>query len=405
MTYSALDDITVLDLSDRLAGSFCAKTLSLYGCDVIKIEPIGGDITRNWESGNLKNSSDSPLFLHLNSGKKSMTLNLEHIMAISILKALIKKSDVLIETFKPEKLASIGLSYHEIKSINPNIILTSITPYGQTGPYRFYEYDELTVFAMTGAMHREGLPERYPVRYGGETSQYFAGNTAASATTAALFKRLLHGGGEWIDISIQECMAGHPHQIGRRAPFVYAGDIDKRVNPRTSATGDREPYAVGTFKCKDGYFSFLPLGPRMWPNIAKMINREDLLINPRYDIPAKRTDLRKELEDIFQNWLNQYTRSEIFDFVQKAGIPGSPILRSDEVLSNTQFVDRGFFQTVTQPNGMILKMTGEPFRLTGLPKLDTLPAPETGEHTKEILKNILQMSESDVENLYKEAVI
>ena len=177
---------------------------------------------------------------------------------------------------------------------------------------------------MTGAMYREGLPDREPLRYSGEIAQYFAGNAAAAATTAALFKRTLTGHGDWLDISIQECMAGHPHQIGRRSPFIYAGEPDPRSQPRTSASGAREPYAVGTFRCKDGYFSFLPLGPRMWPNIAKMINREDLMADPKYNDTIKRSENREKLEAIFQAWVDDKTREEIFQAVQAAGVPRRP---------------------------------------------------------------------------------
>ena len=198
-----------------------------------------------------------------------------------------KVSDVVIESQKPGHWEEKGLAYNQIKNINPSIIFTSVTPYGQTGPYKNFAYDELTLFAMTGAMNREGLPDREPLRYAGEIAQYFACNAAAAATASTLFKRTLTGEGDWLDISIQECMAGHPHQIGRRAPYIYAGEPDPRSQPRTSASGAREPYAVGTFRCKDGYFSFLPLGPRMWPNIAKMINREDLMTHPKYDDTIK----------------------------------------------------------------------------------------------------------------------
>ena len=406
MPYGALEEIIVLDLSDRLAASFCAKTLGLYGCEVIKLEPLSGDPLRKWTNSNPNNQSgDSPLFLHLNAGKKSITVNLDAVEGQNILAALMKVCDVVVETQKPGHLDKIGLAYNQIKKSNPSIIFTSITPYGQTGPYKNFHYDELTLFAMTGAMYREGLPEREPLRYSGEIAQYFAGNAAAAATTAALFKRTLTGHGDWLDISIQECMAGHPHQIGRRAPFIYAGEPDLRSQPRTSASGAREPYAVGTFRCEDGYFSFLPLGPRMWPNIAKMINREDLMGNPKYEDTIKRSENREELEAIFQAWLDDKTREEIFRAVQAAGVPGSPILRPEEVHKNEQFHERGFFQNVDHPNGQTLRMTGDPFRFSNAPASPLKAAPKLGQNTSEVLRKLLDFSDEQMEMLAMENII
>ncbi|HIA75991.1 MAG TPA: CoA transferase [Dehalococcoidia bacterium] len=406
MPYGALDEIIVLDLSDRLAASFCAKTLGLYGCEVIKVEPLSGDPLRKWTNSNPGNQSgDSPLFLHLNAGKKSITINLVETKGQNILAALMKVCDVVIETHKPGHLDKIGLAYNQIKKSNASIIFTSITPYGQTGPYKNFHYDELALFAMTGAMYREGLPDREPLRYSGEIAQYFAGNAAAAATTAALFKRTLTGHGDWLDISIQECMAGHPHQIGRRAPFIYAGEPDPRSQPRTSASGAREPYAVGTFRCKDGYFSFLPLGPRMWPNIAKMINREDLMVDPKYNDTIKRSENREKLEAIFQAWVDDKTREEIFQAVQAAGVPGSPILRPEEVHKNEQFQERGFFQNVGHPNGQTLRMTGDPFRFSNAPTSSIKAAPKLSQNTNEVLRKLLELSDAQIEMLAMENII
>ena len=406
MPFGALEEIIVLDLSDRLAASFCAKTLGLYGCEVIKVESLEGDPLRQWTSPTQNGQvDDSPIFLHLNAGKKSISMDLHSKKGQSLLADLMKVSDVVIESQKPGHWEEKGLAYNQIKNINPSIIFTSVTPYGQTGPYKNFAYDELTLFAMTGAMNREGLPDREPLRYAGEIAQYFAGNAAAAATASALFKRTLTGEGDWLDISIQECMAGHPHQIGRRAPYIYAGEPDPRSQPRTSASGAREPYAVGTFRCKDGYFSFLPLGPRMWPNIAKMINREDLMTHPKYDDTIKRSENKDELEAIFQAWLNDKTREEIFKAVQAAGVPGSPILQPEEVHKNVQFIARDFFQDVTHPNGQTLRMTGDPFRLSNTAKSQIEPAPTLGQNTTQVLQNLLHMSNDEIEALTTEKII
>ena len=408
MPYDVLSGLKVLDLSQRLAGSFCAKILGLYGCEVVKVEPLGGDpirLSKNSFTDEPHEKTDNPLFLHLNAGKKSITLDLNSTKGKGVFLKLVKGFDVIVETFQPNYMDKIGLEHNELTRVNPSLIQTSVTPFGQTGPYKNFEYTELTVFATTGAMHREGLPGKYPLKYGGEIAQYFAGSSAASATISSLYSRLFNGDGNWIDISIQECMAGHPHQMARRAAYIYSGQLDPRSSPRTSASGPREPYAIGSFRCKDGFVSFLPLGSRMWPNIAKMIDREDLIENPKFNTQPKRTEHYEELEAIFQSWLENRTRAEIFDSVQKSGVPGAPILRSEEVLENEQFRHREFFQTVDVPTGEKHKYTGDPFRLSNSERSDLKPAPLLGQHTEEVLTRYADISNEKVESLRSENII
>lgn len=404
MPYAALDGYLVLDLSGRLAGSFCAKMLGSYGCEIIKIEPLQGDPMRLWDHlEDQKRTDDSPLFLHLNSGKKSITLDLETYDGQQIFGTLAEKSDIIVETFNPGYMKSLGIDYRALVKDNPNLIMTSITPFGQSGRYSQHEYTELTIFAMSGAMHREGLPERYPLKYGAEVAQYYAGNIAAAATVSALHGSLQGHHGDWIDISIQECMAGHPHQIGRRAPYIYSGELDPRSQPRMSGAG--EPYAVGTFKCLDGHMSFLPLGPGMWPNIARMIGREDLLDDIKFNTADRRMMNRTELEEIFQDWLNKRTRKEIFKAVQEAGVPGSPILLSEEVIENEQFNARSYFTEVAHPVSGRLKYTGDPFRLTGTPVKNLFPAPALGQHTGDILRDHVGLGTKSIASLRAKSII
>ena len=264
----ALEGVRVIEIATDVAGPFCGKLLADYGAEVIKIEPPGdGDPSRRagpFPDG-LAHLEKSALFLHLNTNKSSVTLDLESESARDLFEHLIGQSQVLIESGKPGWLESLGLGHNSLKQLRPDLVMTSVTPFGQTGPSKDYEYTELTIFATGGAMYREGMPSREPLRYGAEVAQYFAGTSAAAATMAACLSSALTGDGRWIDVSIQECMAGHPHQIGRRAPFAYSGELDLRRQPHTPFFGGREPYAVGTFRCRDGFASFLPLGPRMWP--------------------------------------------------------------------------------------------------------------------------------------------
>ena len=402
MPQVALDGIRVLELSDGIAASYCAKMFSDYGADVIRIDSPDHPPVSSVDADNVEQVA---LHLHLNANKRSVALDLESERGRGILRDLALQCDAVVESMSPGVAEGLGIGYEAISTRRPDIVMTSVTPFGQTGPYRSWGYTELTVFAMTGAMNREGLPNRYPLKYGGEIAQYFAGTAAAAATMAALAGAAFSGVGDWIDISIMEVMAGHPHQIGRRAPFAYSGEVDRRIEPRTSSAGGREPYAVGTFRCKDGYVSFLPLGSRMWPNISQMIGQPGLQQDPRFLTSEDRSENRHELEEIFQSWLDAHTRMEVFDAAQKAGLPGGPVLHSYETVENEHFRSRGYFQDIVHPVYGHLWHTGLPLILRGAPRRASTPAPERGGNSGEALMEYLGLSERDIRELEDSGIV
>ncbi len=401
MPQLALDNVRALDLTNGIAGGYCAKMLADYGAEVIRVEPPAPAAEKYPD---IDRAARAALNLHLNTNRKSVTLDLEMERGRELLFDLATRCDVIVESMRPGTVEGLGIGYETLAERRPQIVMTSVTPFGQTGPYRHWSYTELTLFAMTGAMHREGLPNRNPLKYGGEIAQYFGGTAAAAATMSALVGAAMTGLGDWIDISILECMAGHPHQIGRRAPFAYSGEPDLRIEPRTSSAGGREPYAVGTFRCKDGYVSFLPLGPRMWPNIAHMIDRPDLMSDQRFLSPQDRTDSRAELESVFQAWLDQRTRMEVFDAAQRAGLPGGPVLEALEVVDNEHFRERGYFQKMDHPDYGALHYTGLPFTLSDAPRSQPSPAPRAGAHSRRILTGMLGVSENEMTALIDQGI-
>lgn len=402
MPQVALDGIRVLELSDGIAAPYCAKMFSDYGADVVRIDTPDSPPTSALDADSAEQVA---LYLHLNANKRSVVLDLESERGRGLLRDLALQCDAIVESMSPGVAEGLGIGYEALSAKHPDIVMTSVTPFGQNGPYNGWSYTELTVFAMTGAMNREGLPNRYPLKYGGEIAQYFSGTAAAAATMSALAGAAFTGIGDWIDISIMEVMAGHPHQIGRRAPFAYSGEVDRRTEPRTSSAGGREPYAVGTFRCKDGYVSFLPLGPRMWPNISQMIGRPELQQDPRFLTSEDRSENRHELEEIFQSWLDAHTRMEVFDAAQKAGLPGGPVLHSHETVENEHFRSRGYFQDIVHPVYGNLWHTGLPVILRGMPRSASAPAPERGANSGEALMEYLGLSETDIRELEDSGVV
>ena len=408
MPYQTLSPIRVIDASTGIAGPYCGKMLADYGAEVIKLE-LSAEPDYSREVGafpdGIPHFEKSALFLHLNAGKRGITLDPATPDGRRIFTELAAQCDVVIESFRPGQMAEWGIGYHDLRQVRSDIIITSVTPYGQAGPHKDHEFTELTIFASGGAMHREGLPDREPLRYGAEIAQYFSGTTAAAATMIALFGVAMHGVGEWIDISMQECMAGHPHQVGRRTPWIYGGEPDPRKPPRLAAAGMREPYAVGSFRCKDGFVSFLPLGSRMWPQLARMIDRPDLIDDPRFRSADDRTERREELEAIFQAWFDEHTRMEVFAAGQREMLPCAPIMESHEALENPHFRERSYFVDLMHPDAGRLTYTGMPFRLSDTDATPNTPAPRLGQNNEEIYADLLNITASELAELRAKSVV
>ena len=408
MPYQTLTNIRVIDASTGIAGPYAGKMLADYGAEVVKLElPHAPDYSR--EAGafpdGIPHPEKSALYLHLNAGKKGITLDPSTPDGRRMFTELAAQCDVVLESFKPGQMAEWGIGYHDLRDVRNDIIMTSVTPYGQSGPHKDYEFTELTIFASGGAMHREGLPDREPLRYGAEIAQYFSGTTAAAATMIALFGVVMHGEGEWIDISMQECFAGHPHQVGRRTPWIYGNEPDPRKPPRLAAAGMREPYAVGSFRCKDGYVSFLPLGSRMWPQLARMIDRADLITDARFATPDDRTERREELEAIFQAWFDDHTRMQVFAAGQREMLPCAPIMETHEAFDNPQFRERDYFVDLMHPDAGALTYTGLPFRMSDDAPTPNTPAPRLGQHNAEIYSNLLNITATELAELQAKGVV
>ena len=403
----ALEGLRVLDLSQGVAGPYCTKLLADYGASVVKVEPPGGgDPAR--QAGpfpeDLPHRERSALFLHLNTSKRSITLDVASARGRLLLKQLLPHFDVLVESYTPGTLAELGLSDSVIKRQHRNLVVTSITPYGQTGPYSHYRFTELTVFGTGGGMYREGFPDREPLKVGGNIGQYFAGTCASVATLAAALKARFTGKGEWLDISIMECLAGHPHQVSRGLVYDYSREVERRQPPHTPALPGTSGYGVGTFRCRDGHVTFLPLGERMWPNIVEMLGMPELLEDPRFATGEARTENRDNFDAIFLPWLLEHTKQEVFQAAQEAGVPGAPLNQPPDVLADTHMQEREYFVQIDHPEAGSLLYPGAPFKLSH-GAWHARRAPKLGEHNQEVYRSLLNMGQDDLAQLQETGVI
>ena len=262
MPEGVLEGVKVLDLSEDLAGSFCARLLADYGADVLKLEPPRGAVLRRMRPffHDDPHPEKSLFFLVMNLNKKGATLNLETTTGQSILKQLARRVDVIVESFQPGYLASLGLSYDALERQNPSLILTSITPFGQDGPYNQYLGEEIVSYAMGMIMSISGVQGREPLKHGGFQAQYEGGLNAAASTAMALFLQGSTGQGQHIDVSMTECVAST--MIGTQTMYPFIGG----TYPRRRATGSMFGHPM---PCADGWVIAQTGGGATWEGIAE----------------------------------------------------------------------------------------------------------------------------------------
>ncbi len=385
---SALEGVQVLDLSQEIAGPFCTKLLADYGADVIKVEPPHvGDVARHM--GPFKDDDPSPeksgLFLYLNTNKRSMTLNLETATGREILRRLVQRCDILVESYPPGYLDQLGIGYEELSRLNPRLVMTSITWFGQTGPYKDFKGTEIVLYAMGGEMYSTGIPEREPIKTALTASQFQAGAIAALATMGAFYLASMEGAGQYVEVSMMEALCGG---IDRRAGTLIGYQYTGEITPRAGGMGVRG-YPAGVYPCQDGYIEIVG-GSAHWNRIVKMLGEPEFLKDPKWTSPGAQLDpqLYEEFMAFFIPWLMERTKREIWHIAQANHVICAPLNTPADVYDDPHFNARGFFVDVTHPVVGTFRMPGRPFIMSETPWQLRFPAPLLGQHTKEILEEL-----------------
>jgi len=403
MDGQVLSDIRVIDLTHYVAGPYCTKLLADFGADVIKVERPGtGDPARRLGPfpGDEPHPEKSGLFLFLNTNKRSITLNLKSETGRKILLDLVKTADILVENFSPRVMPSLGLSYDDLRKVNPRLVMTSISNFGQDGPYRDFKASDLVLYAMGGAMSSTGLPEREPIRMPGNIIQYQAGTVAAAATMGAFLVARYQGVGQHVDVSIFETQLG---SSDRRTTFLlgyqYHGLPAVREQPTGTPVG-------GIYPCADGYVAFLSV-PSMLPRFLEMIGRPELVTDPHFASPAAllSPETKEFIHELLLPWLLERTRYEVMAAAQRARFPGMVVLSPGDLVNDPHFNERGFWVEISHPVAGTFKYPGPPLRMSEGGWQVRRPAPLLGEHNDEIYCGELGYSRDDLDMLRERGVI
>ncbi len=395
----ALEGIKILDVSTMIAAPFGAALLGDFGAEIIKIEmPHKGDTLRS--VGPFYNN-ESLRWPALSRNKKSLTLDLHKPAGIELFKKLIAKVDILIENFRPGTLEKWGVGYDELKSINPNLVMIRVSGYGQSGPYREKAGFGTPATAFSGYTYLQGFADRPPVSPPFSLTDYITGIYVAFAAVTAIYHRDTHsdGSGQMVDIALYE-------SIFRMMEFLIAEyDTYGKIRERTSGlSGHSSP--SGTFLTMDGHWIVLVTSTdSTFERLAKAMEREDLLIDKKFNTNAKRLENSQETNQIVSNWINTMNRDELLKTLDMFGVPASPILSIKDIFEDPHYRARENIVEIMHPRMGKIKVPGI------VPKFEKTPgsirsiAPDLGEHNLEILHEILGLSLKDIIDLKENNII
>jgi formyl-CoA transferase len=400
-----LDGVRVVDFTQFEAGPSCTEALAWLGAEVVKIEnPTTGDPGRRLQPG--KPDNDPWYFHQFNANKKSITLNLKSPRGLEIVKELLKKADVTVENMAPGTIERLGLSYDEVRKINPGIIYCRVKGFGTGSPYERSLAFDMIAQAAGGPISVTGEANQAPVKPGPSFGDTGTGMLMAISILGALYKRQKTGQGRRLEVAMQDAMIHY-----MRVPFSrtqQSGKAPVRNGSSHSAPGGLVPSAL--YPCKPGgpndyvYVFCSRANANHWRRLMKVIGREDLIGDERYDSGAARSQRAAEVDDIIAAWTRQHTKEEAMTIIGAAGVPAGAVFDTIELMNDPSLAERGIMQTIQHPTTGTLKMPAWPVRFDGTPAR-VKPSPLLGQHNAAVLGSWLGLSAQEVEALHQEGIV
>jgi crotonobetainyl-CoA:carnitine CoA-transferase CaiB-like acyl-CoA transferase len=399
-----LEGMRILDLTRAMAGPFCTMMLGDLGADIIKVERPGrGDESRGWGPPFVGEPygpypGESAYFISANRNKRSITINLKTPRGQEIVRRLIAKSDALVENFRTGVLDRLGLGYEELRDVNPRLVYCSISGYGSTGPYAAHAGYDFVIQAEGGFMSITGPEEGPPSRVGVPIIDITAGMFSAVAILAALRARDATGQGQHVNLSLLETQVALLTNVASN--HLVGGMEHRRLG---NSHPNIAPYEA--FPARDRWFALAAANERQWAILCEVLGRPDLNGDPRFSDNnarvANRPALRKVLDEAFRardadEWLAEFRR---------AGLPCGPINTIPEVFEHPQAEARGLTLEVDHPTAGRIRIPGFPYEFSNTPTRMQLPPPLLGQHTEEVLEDVLGFSKGEVARLREDEIV
>lgn len=405
----------ILDLTDT-HGYLCGKLLADLGAEVIKIEKPGGDQGRGLPPfvQHPESSPDSLYWFAYNVGKKSITLDMTTEQGIDLLRELVKRVDVVIESFSPDYLPSLGLGYELLSAQDPRLILTSITAFGQSGPYVGYKDSDLVVTALSGFLYLTGDPDRVPVAIGFPQAFLHASAEAALGTLTAVYYRELTGQGQQVDVSAQQCMAWPLREAHQFWDLL-------RVIAKRQGSGIRRP-TTGVFQryvwsCADGFVAYVVVGGKSGAHtnqaMLKWMEEEgaaDEFLRAirwlEYDMETVSQETEEQVESAIEAFFMRHTKQELYAEAVKRNIALLPVSDIRDVADDPHLRYRDYWEDIAHPDlGLNIRYPAAPVRVRGQSQRGRTCPPSAGQHNAEIYGTLLGLSQEEITALGAAGVI
>jgi crotonobetainyl-CoA:carnitine CoA-transferase CaiB-like acyl-CoA transferase len=398
-----LAGIRVLDVTQMIAGPFCSMMLADAGADVIKVERPGvGDLTRQFGPFIERDGRRvSAYFMRFARDKRSLTLNLALPKGQDLFRQLVQRVDVVVENFQPGTMERFGLAWPTLRELNPRLVYASISGFGHTdiyqSPYANRVALDLVAQAHSGLMDLNGEPGGQPLIIPGAIGDIVPAMLTAYGIMLALFQRALTGVGQHVDVSMCDGLMA----IAERAVMVYAATGE---NMRRGERTLNAPY--GVFPARGGYVAIGALTQDQWRRLCAAMQRTDLLEHPQLATPALRADHdRTVLRPIIEAWLADKTPHEAAEILIAHDVPAAPVQRASDLFSDPHVAARRMLLDVPDGLGGSLRLVGRPVKLSANREAEPGPAPHLGEHTAEVLAELLGLDAEAVEALRREGVV
>ena len=402
--FTFLKGVKVVDFTQFEAGPSCTEALGWLGADVVKIEnPKMGDPGRRLRPGQ---PDTDPYYFHaFNANKKSITVNLKSPQGLELVKDMIRKADVMIENFAPGAIERLGLSYDVVKAINPGIIYAQVKGFGEGSPFEHNLAFDMIAQACGGTFSVTGDKNGPPTRPGISLGDTGTNMVMAITILGALRKRDATGQGRRLQVAMQDAIMHY-----MRINFATQGLTGKPAQRGGSKVPGVNNAPMGLYPCKPGgpndyvYLMTSRANPDHWDRLLKLIGREDLIGDKRYETPMHRLEREPEVDAIIAEWTRHHTKHEAMQLIGSAGIPAGAVLDTMELQNDPSFEQRGIMQVMHHPVHGDFKMPGWPVRVDGKPSR-VEASPVLGEHTAEVLTGWLGMSEAEVAGLRGEGAV
>ena len=396
MSSLVLDGVTVLELGQIYNVPYCALLLAHLGADVIKIEPPGGEPARHRAGG-----QDATPFVMLNSGKRSVCLNLKTSGGRDLFLALASQADVVVENYRAGVLDRLGLTYEVLHQANPRLILASGRGFSPKGPHRSLAAMDLTVQAMTGVMAATGYADQPPVKAGPAIADFLGGVHLLAAILAALLQREHTGRGQHVEVAMHDAML--PALASNLSALLDSeGALPERTGNRHGGLA-LCPY--NTYAADDGWVAIFCATDRQWLSLCDVLQRPDLKADPALQTNPGRARRMADIDAVVGDWTAARSRMDCLAALGEAGIPAAPVKSLKEVLEDEQVAASGMLRNVRHPRRGHMRVFGSPLNLSDSPHPSLSPAPGLGEHTHAVLQERLGLTGARLDELTAQGAI